>query len=57
MDLVMNDIRVGDIYEHWAGGFYVVSSLQPKVIMISGRRVNDVHSPPVMHQVSDIKNF
>ena len=57
LDLVINDIKSGDIYEHHRGGFYQVSEVNNKSKEIHGKRLNNGHARSETHSVTDVKNF
>ena len=57
MNLVFNDISIGDIYEHEQGGFYQVTELIKQSRLIIGNKLNAAHPRDSFHSVSEIKNF
>ena len=58
MNLVINDIRVGDIYEHEMGGFYKVTEILPKDNkFFVGVELNKKRPKDRFHTVDQIRNF
>lgn len=57
MELVLNDLRVGDIYEHEMGGFYQITEINKQTRLFVGHKINSKHPKDEFHSVEQIKNF
>ena len=57
MELVINDIKAGDIYEHEMGGIYEVTEVNKSTRVLVSHRVNSSHPKDEFHDVDQIKNF